>query len=67
MLAQMYILTVSFTIAMLLAGVIATFAIFWLASQPKFMKWFLNYYMKSIEKQSKVFFDDDVIDQKVDA
>ena len=43
-------LTVSFTVAILLAGVISTVVMFKLMGNAKFVKWFMNYYMSIIEK-----------------
>lgn len=44
------LLTVSFTVAILLAGAISTVIMFKLMGNAKFIKWFMNYYMKVIEK-----------------
>lgn len=43
-------LTVSFTVAILLSGVISTVVMFKLMGNPKVVKWFMNYYMNLIEK-----------------
>lgn len=46
-------LTVSLTLAMLLAGVIMTVAMFALMSNAKAMTWLTKFYMKQIEKSVK--------------
>lgn len=43
-------MTVSFTVAILLAGVLSTVIMFKLMGNAKFVKWLMNYYMKVIEK-----------------
>lgn len=43
-------MTVSFTVAILLAGVLSTVIMFKLMGNAKFVKWLTNYYMKVIEK-----------------
>lgn len=49
------VLTVSLTIAMLMAGVIATVGLFALMSNGKFMAWAIKTYMKMIERSMKDF------------
>ena len=44
------IMTLSFTVAILLAGVISTVVIFAAMSNAKFLKWLTNYYMKQMMK-----------------
>ena len=48
-------LTVSFTLAMVLAGVISTVAMFALMSNAKAMNWIMNYYVKQLEKSTQNF------------
>ena len=47
------VLTVSFTVAMLLAGVIMTVAVFALMCNGKAMMWLMKVYMKALEKSMK--------------
>ncbi len=47
---NLIIMTISFTVAILLAGVIATAALLALMGNTKVIKWFTNYYMKQLEK-----------------
>lgn len=54
------VLIVCLTVAILLAGIISTVAIFALMSNEKFVKWLMGFYMKQIEKSVKYF---DVIDE----
>lgn len=49
------VLTLSLTVAMVLASVILTAAMFMLASNAKVMTWLMNYYMKMLEKSMKNF------------
>lgn len=51
------VLTLSFTVAMLLASVIATVGLFALMGNGKFMTWFVKWYMKVLEKSVKNFED----------
>lgn len=51
------LLTLSFTVAILLAGVISTVVLFKLMGNKKFVKWLMNYYMKQIEQSMKAFED----------
>lgn len=57
---NLLVLTVSFTLAILLAGVISTVALFALMGNGKFVKWLMGFYMKQIEKSMKYF---EVIDE----
>lgn len=41
-------MTLSFTVAILLAGVISTVVIFAAMGNAKFLKWLTNYYMKQM-------------------
>jgi hypothetical protein len=43
-------MTLSFTVAILLAGVISTVVIFAAMGNAKFIKWLTNYYMKQMMK-----------------
>ena len=49
------LLTISFTVAILLASVIATVISFKLLGNDRFMKWFAGYYMKMAKKYMKTF------------
>ena len=51
-------LTLSFTVAILLAGVISTVVLFKLMGNKKFVKWLMGFYMKQIENM----IDDDKFD-----
>lgn len=51
------LLTLSFTVAILLAGVISTVVLFKLMGNAKFVKWLMNYYMKQLEQSMKAFED----------
>lgn len=44
------IMTLSFTVAILLAGVISTVVLFAAMGNAKFIKWLTNYYMKQMMK-----------------
>ena len=46
-------LTVSITVAILLAGVISTVIMFKLMGNEKVVKWLMNYYMKQFENSFK--------------
>lgn len=49
------LLTVSFIIALVLAGVIWTVGVFVLMSNAKFMQWVTKHYMKMLEKSVENF------------
>ena len=51
------VLTLSFTVAMLLASVIATVGLFALMGNGKIMAWLTKKYMKILEKSVKNFED----------
>lgn len=57
---EFVMLTVSLTVAMLLAGVIMTVAVFALMCNAKFMTWLMKYYMNALEKSMKNFDDLDL-------
>lgn len=46
--ATFIIMTLSFTVAILLAGIISTVVIFAAMGNAKFIKWLTNYYMKQM-------------------
>lgn len=46
-------LTVAFTVAILLSGVISTVVLVALMGNEKFVKWLMKYYMKQFEKSLK--------------
>ena len=48
-------LTLSLTLAILLAGVISTVVLIKLMGNAKFVKWLMGYYMKQIDHTVKVF------------
>lgn len=50
MLESVFVLTVAFTAAMLLASVIGTIAMVAIMNSPKAMQWLYKYYVKQIEK-----------------
>lgn len=52
------LLTLSFTVAILLAGVISTVVLFKLMGNEKFLKWLMEFYMKQIERSVKAFDND---------
>lgn len=52
------LLTLSFTVATLLTGVISTVVLFKLMGNEKFLKWLMKFYMKQIEQSVKAFDDD---------
>lgn len=52
------LLTLSFTVAILLASGISTVVIFKLMGNKKFVKWFMGFYMKMIENSLEQFADD---------
>lgn len=52
------LLTLSFTVAILLAGVISTVVLFKLMGNEKILKWLMEFYMKQIERSVKAFDDD---------
>lgn len=52
------LLTLSFTVAILLAGVISTVIVFELMGNAKFVKWLMGKYMKTIEASLEEFVDD---------
>lgn len=54
---NLLVLTVSFTLAILLSGVIFTVAMFALMGNGRVIKWLMEYYMKQIEKSMKYFED----------
>lgn len=47
------VLTISFTVAILLAGVISTVAMFALMGSQKCVEWLTKFYMKMLEKSMK--------------
>ena len=49
------ILTLSFTVAILLAGVISTIAIFAIMQNQKALNWFVNFYIKQMNKTAENF------------
>lgn len=49
------LLTLSFTVAILLAGGISTVVLVKLMGNPKFVKWLMGYYMKQIECMTEEF------------
>jgi hypothetical protein len=51
------VMTMSFTVAMLLVSVIMTVAMFALMCNGKFMAWLMKVYMKAMEKSMKNFED----------
>lgn len=56
------LLTLSFTLAILLSSVIMTVVLFKLTNNAKFVKWFMGYYMKQIDRTVKVFENMDLED-----
>lgn len=52
------LLTLSFTVAILLAGVIATVVLIKLMGNKKFIKWLMGFYMGMIETSLDNFVDD---------
>lgn len=52
------LLTLSFTVAILLAGVISTVVLIKLMGNPKFIKWLMGFYMKQFEHIENTFDDD---------
>ena len=48
-------LTLSFTVAILLATVVSTIAMFAIMQSPKAMKWLSNYYIKQMNKIGEAF------------
>ena len=55
MLGNLFVLTVAFTVAILLAGVISTVVIFAVMSNPKAVKWFTGWYINQMEKAYENF------------
>ena len=53
------LLTASFTLAILLSGVITTVVMIKLMGNAKFVKWLTGFYMKQIEQTTKAFEDID--------
>lgn len=51
------VLTVSFTVAMVLASALMTVALFALMCNAKVMTWLMKVYMKALEKSMKNFDD----------
>ena len=51
-------LTLSFTIVILLAGVISTVVLIKLMGNKKFVKWLMGFYMKQIENMCNNFDED---------
>lgn len=49
------LLTLSFTVAILLAGVISTVVLIKLMGNKKFVKWLMGFYMKQIENMVEDF------------
>ena len=48
-------LTISFTVSMVLASIITPVIMFKLMGNPKVMDWFMNYYIKAMDKVVKHF------------
>lgn len=49
------LLTLSFTVAILLSGVISTVVLIKLMGNKKFVKWLMGFYMKQIENMVEDF------------
>ena len=52
------LLTLAFTLAILLAGIISTIILIKLMGNQKFINWLMNHYMVMIEKSFNSFDDD---------
>lgn len=55
---EFVVLTLSFTVAMVLASVLMTVALFALMCNAKVMTWLMKVYMNAIEKSMKNFDDE---------